>query len=132
MSRKSSPKSFLRQRAEKKGKRAETLACWWLRLKGYQIIARRAKTPKGEIDIIARRGKTLVFIEVKARRNFDHGIQSVTPRQMRRIVAAVQYWCSSGKNRQNLTCRFDIVLVKPYLLIRHLENAFDERARGPA
>ncbi len=118
-----------RQIAEKKGRNAETLAVWWFRLHGYRIISRRAKTPKGEIDIIAQRGKTLVFIEVKARADYDRGIQSVSRHQIRRIIAAANYWRSTRENQQNLVCRFDIVLVKPYLLIKHIKNAFDETGR---
>ena len=53
--------------AEKRGRRAETIACWWLRLHGWRILARRARVPGGEVDIVARRGRTLAFIEVKAR-----------------------------------------------------------------
>ena len=118
-----------RQRAEQKGRRAENLAVWWLRLHGYRIIARREKTPKGEIDIIAARRKTIVFVEVKARSDFDKGVQSITPRQTHRIVAAAQYWRSIRDNQQNYDCRFDIVLVKPYLLVKHIKNAFDETGR---
>ncbi len=119
-----------RQIAEKKGRKAETLAVWWLRLHGYRIISRREKNPKGEIDIIAARGKTLVFAEVKARADFERGIQSITPNQIRRIIAAARYWRSTRENQQNYTCRFDILLVKPYLLIKHIKNAFDETGRA--
>ena len=119
-----------RQIAEKKGRRAETLAVWWLRLKGYRIIARRVKTPKGEIDIIARRGLTLAFVEVKARADFDTAIQSISARQIGRIIAAAQYWRATSKFDQNVVCRFDIALVKPYLLMTHIENAFDESGRA--
>ncbi len=119
-----------RQLAEKKGRKAENLAVWWLRLHGYRIIAQREKNPKGEIDIIAMRGKTLVFAEVKARADYQKGIEAITPHQIRRIIAAAQYWRSTRKNLQNHTCRFDILLVKPYLLIRHIKNAFDETGRA--
>ena len=56
-----------RQEAEKRGRGAETLACWYLRLHGWRILARRARVPGGEVDIVARRGRTLAFVEVKAR-----------------------------------------------------------------
>ncbi len=122
--------STKRQIAERKGRKAETLAVWWLRLHGYRIIARRQKTPKGEIDIIAERGKTLVFVEVKARADFEKGILSITPYQIHRIIAAAQYWRSIRKSSQNVVCRFDILLVKPYLLIKHIKNAFDETGKA--
>jgi len=101
-----------------------------LRLKGYRIIARRVKTPKGEIDIIARRGLTLAFIEVKARADFDRAIQSISSYQIGRIIAASQYWRATCEIEQNVTCRFDIALVKPYLLMTHIKNAFDESGRA--
>jgi len=116
--------------AERKGRKAETLVIWWLRIQGYRIIGQRLKTPKGEIDIIAQRGNVIAFIEVKARANFTLGIQSISHYQIKRIIAAAQYWRSTRENLQNFTCRFDIVLVKPYLLIKHIKNAFDESARG--
>ena len=56
-----------RQAAEKRGRGAETLACWYLRLRGWRILARRARVPGGEVDVVARRGRTLAFVEVKAR-----------------------------------------------------------------
>ncbi len=119
-----------RQIAEKKGRKAEALVIWWLRFQGYKIISQREKTPKGEIDVIAQRGKVIAFIEVKARADFTLGIQSISRHQVKRIVAAARYWLSTHENLQNFTCRFDIVLVKPYLLIKHIKNAFDESARG--
>ncbi len=60
-----------RQEAERRGRGAETLACWYLRLKGWRILARRARVPGGEVDIVARRGRTLAFVEVKARASED-------------------------------------------------------------
>jgi len=56
-----------RQQAEARGRGAETMACWYLRLRGWRILARRARVPGGEVDVVARRGRTLVFVEVKAR-----------------------------------------------------------------
>ena len=57
--------------AEKRGRGAETVAAWWLRLHGWRILARRARVPGGEVDIVARRGRTLAFVEVKARATAD-------------------------------------------------------------
>ena len=59
--------SKARKRAESRGRRAEWIAVWWLRLFGYRVLARRARQRVGEIDIVARRGRTLAFVEVKAR-----------------------------------------------------------------
>ena len=60
-----------REAAEKRGRGAETLACWWLRLHGWRILARRARVPGGEVDIVARRRRTLAFVVVKARASDD-------------------------------------------------------------
>ncbi len=115
-----------RSTAELKGRRAESLSTLWLRLKGYQILGRRVKTPKGEIDIIAKRFKSLVFIEVKARKDIETGLLSITTRQAKRIIAATNYWRAGQEKYSDFTCRFDIIIVNPYLSITHLENAFDE------
>jgi putative endonuclease len=77
-----------RQRREAAGRWAETLAVLTLRLKFYRILARRYRCPLGEIDIVAARGRTIVFIEVKARRTFEQAMESVTPRQQQRITRA--------------------------------------------
>ena len=63
-----------RRRNEQHGRNAETVAAWFLRLKGYRILARRVRTHVGEIDLIARHGDTLVFVEVKARRALDSAV----------------------------------------------------------
>ncbi len=115
-----------RQRAERRGRRAELLAAWLLRAKGYSIIARRARTSMGEIDIIARRKSDLVFVEVKARKDFATGINAITPAQRRRISKAAAFWIANDKSANNLNCRFDIILVRPYLSVRHIKNAFGE------
>ena len=115
-----------RQRAERRGRRAELLAALLLRTKGYSIVARRARTPMGEIDIIARRKYDLVFVEVKARKDFATGINAITPAQRRRISKAAAFWIANDKSANNLNCRFDIILVRPYLSVRHIKNAFGE------
>ncbi|HAJ20886.1 MAG TPA: hypothetical protein DCL95_12655, partial [Rhodospirillaceae bacterium] len=87
-----------RQEAEAGGRRAEALAVLWLRLKGYQILDRRLKTPVGELDLIARRGKVICFVEVKARNTRDAALDALGTRQRRRIERAAAWWCA---NRQH-------------------------------
>src|SRR5215208_2865448 len=77
-----------RQAAEKKGRGAETLACWYLRLHGWRILARRARVPGGEVDIVARRGRTLAFVEVKARANAAAAAFALDDWRLRRVVVA--------------------------------------------
>ena len=79
-----------RQAAEKRGRGAETLACWYLRLKGWRILARRARVHGGEVDIIARRGRTLAFIEVKARATDEAAAMALDEWRLRRVVVAAE------------------------------------------
>ena len=77
-----------RKKSEAAGRSAELIALWALRLKGWRLLARRYKTHVGEVDLIMRRGEVTAFIEVKARKNLDRAVESVTPRQARRLAAA--------------------------------------------
>jgi putative endonuclease len=113
-----------RQIAEKRGRLAELVALNFLRLKGYHVLAQRFKAPHGEIDLIMRRGKTTVFVEVKARKSVDDAVISVSPHQARRIVAAAELWLGRDqRSRQGFT-RFDIVAITSYFWPTHIANAF--------
>ena len=107
------------------GLSAESRAAAFLVAKGYRIVARRWKSPVGEIDIIARRRRVLVFVEVKARVRFDDAAEAVTPRQQRRITAAAGAWLASHPGDAGRDIRFDVVLVAPWRIPRHLPAAFD-------
>ena len=93
--------------------------------KAYRIVARRWKTPFGEIDIVARRRRTLVFVEVKARDIVDEAIDAVTERGKRRIVGAAEFWLARHPDDVNCDIRFDVILVVPGKMPRHIANAFD-------
>jgi putative endonuclease len=114
-----------RQVAFRFGISAESRAAAYLMAKGYRVVARRFKTPVGEIDIVARRGRALVFVEVKARNTLDAAAEAVTPRQRRRIIAAAEAWLARNPDDVMRDMRFDVVLVAPGRLPRHLEGAFD-------
>ncbi|WP_424628783.1 YraN family protein [Bradyrhizobium sp. SYSU BS000235] len=107
------------------GLSAESRACAYLIAKGYRILARRYRTPYGEIDVVARRRNLLAFIEVKARATLDDAAYSVTPHQQQRIVAAAQAWLMTQPDYANFDMRFDVVLIAPKHLPRHLMAAFD-------
>lgn len=107
------------------GLSAESRAAAWLITKGYRILARRFRTPHGEIDIVARRRNLLAFVEVKARASLDDAAYAVTPRQQQRIVAAAQVWLMTHPEHANFELRFDVVLVAPKRLPTHLTAAFD-------
>jgi putative endonuclease len=113
-----------RRRAERWGLSAEVRAAWSLRLKGYSIIARRFKSPRGEIDIVARRGRTIAFVEVKARASFEVALEAVTPRARRRIEAAAADWGVRHPAFADFFWRYDIVVVVPRRWPKHVANAF--------
>jgi putative endonuclease len=114
-----------RQLAFRLGLSAETRAAVWLMAKGYRVVARRWKSPVGEIDLVVRRGRLLVFVEVKARPFVDEAAEAVTARQQHRIVAAAKAWLMRHPRDHDRHIRFDAVLVAPWRLPRHLEAAFD-------
>jgi len=116
-----------RQRAERHGHWAEALAICALTLKGYRLLARRFKTPHGEVDLIMRRGRVTAFIEVKQRGDLDTALLSVSPRQAMRIAAAARFWLARDRRALKGDCRFDIVAVSPYRWPRHIPHAFEAR-----
>jgi putative endonuclease len=107
------------------GLSAEGRAAAFLIAKGYRILARRFRTPLGEIDIIARRRDVLVFVEVKARDNFDEAAEAIGKRQQNRIIGAAQMWLAAHPEDVMRDMRFDAILVIPGRLPRHLPAAFD-------
>jgi putative endonuclease len=107
------------------GLSAESRAAAYLLAKGYRILARRFRTPYGEIDIVARRRNLLAFIEVKARASLDEAAYAVTSRQQARIVAAAQAWLMAHPEHADFELRFDAMLIAPRRLPRHLLTAFD-------
>jgi putative endonuclease len=95
-----------------RGIRAEEMTAWYLRARGYKILARRYKTPVGEIDLVARRGGCIVFIEVKARNVMDDALYAVQPRQAARVMRAGQHFLASH-NLNDAEIRFDVMAVAP-------------------
>ena len=112
------------------GKTGEDVAVAELERRGYAILARRYRTNRGEIDIVARDGKTIVFIEVKSRRTLTYGVPqlAVTPFKQRQISKAALTWLSK-KRLHDSPARFDVIAI---LLnndyshqVEHIRNAFD-------
>src|SRR4051794_36008760 len=114
-----------RQVAFRTGISAESRAAAFLIAKGFRILARRWKSPVGELDIVARRRRLLVFVEVKARPDFDDAAWSVTERQRRRIIAAAEAWLARHTDGRIRDIRFDAMLVAPGRIPRHIQAAFD-------
>lgn len=119
------PASAARVAAFQTGLSAESRAAAYLIAKGYRILARRFRTPHGEIDIVARRRKLLAFVEVKARASVDEAAYAVTARQQARIVAAAQAWLMAHPDHAEYDLRFDVMLIAPRRWPHHLVAAFD-------
>jgi putative endonuclease len=113
-----------RLRAFRLGLRAETTAVWLLRLKGWSILARRYADGPGEVDVIAVRGRTLAFVEVKARADFARAAEAVTLRQQARIRRGAEAFLARRPAYAGYVVTFDVILVAPRRLPRHLPNAF--------
>ena len=101
------------------------MAALFLRAKGYKILSQRFRSGKGEIDLIALKGKTLVFVEVKARKTEEEGLYAITPRQRERIRQSAEIWLAQEEIDYDI-CRFDVVVLTPKGLLTHIENAFQE------
>jgi putative endonuclease len=112
-----------RQRAERGGRRAETYAALFLQLKGWSILARRVRTPVGEVDLVARRGRTVAFIEVKARATEAGAAMALDHFRLRRVAAAAGA-LSSRFARAGDDIRIDAMFVVPWRLPRHLTNVW--------
>jgi putative endonuclease len=112
-----------RQRAETYGRRGEHIAAWWLRLHGWRIVGERVRTVRGEVDLIARRGKTLAFIEVKARAKDADLSLAIDGSRLRRVAAAADMlFPRYAKGAENV--RIDVILVAPWRLPHHLVNVW--------
>src|SRR5215472_262387 len=107
------------------GLSAESRAAALLMAKGYRILAKRFRTPHGELDLVARRRNLLAFVEVKARSTLDDAAFAVTPRQQARIIDAAQVWLAAHPEYAEFELRFDAILIAPRRLPRHLLAAFD-------
>ncbi len=105
-----------------KGIFAEYCAAVLLLLKGYRILARRYKTPWGEIDLVAKRRKMLVFVEVKRRKTLLSGLDAITPHQQGRIENAGQMYLASSRLNTN-SLRIDVIVVTPWW-VYHLKDAW--------
>jgi len=112
-----------RQAAERGGRRAESLAAWWLRLKGWTILGRRIRTPVGEVDLVARRGRTVAFVEVKARRTEADAGMVLDEWHLRRVAAAAEA-LAPRYSRTGDDIRIDAMLIVPRRFPRHLVNVW--------
>lgn len=112
-----------RKKAEGRGRRGEALAAWYLRLKGWRIIGQRLKTPRGEVDLVARRRRTVCFVEVKWRKRAEDLDTAIDEYRLRRVAAAAEAlaprYVRPGENQ-----RIDVLLLAPGRFPRHIVNAW--------
>jgi putative endonuclease len=113
-----------RRRARRRGQWAEALCRWHLRLRGWHIVASDWRCPSGEIDILARRRDILAAIEVKSRSDDASGAAALLPRQRRRIGRAAEAFLAMRPDLASLALRFDVMVVEPHRLPRHLPDAW--------
>ena len=119
-----------RQEAERRGRQTEALSALFLRLKGWRILDTRVRTGAGELDLVARRGGVIAFIEVKQRRSMDAARYAVTPRQQTRLIRAASLWRSRHPHLAHLQPRFDVFVWTGRGWPRHIQGAF--AIEGPA
>lgn len=112
-----------RHLSERRGRFAETGAAWWLRLKGWTILDRRVRTPVGEVDLVARRGALVAFVEVKHRATDAQLDFAIDARRLARVAAAAEFlavrYAGPGDD-----IRIDVILIAPGRALRHIENAW--------
>ena len=112
-----------RRIAERQGRNGERIASWWLRLHGWRIVGERVKTRRGEVDLIARRGGTIAFIEVKTRADQAALDLAIDERRLRRVVDAAQALLPRyGAGADNV--RIDVMLIRPWRVPVHLKNVW--------
>jgi putative endonuclease len=117
------PTTLARQAAEASGRRGERIAGWWLRLKGWRILDRRVRTPAGEIDIVARKGALVAFVEVKTRRTAGELDFAIDERRLTRVAAAAEMLMARYAGPGD-DVRIDVILLAPGIRPRHIENAW--------
>ncbi len=114
-----------RRAARAYGLKAETLAMLWLRARLYTILDRNYRVQGGEIDIVVRRGRTIAFVEVKARATLEEAAIAITPQKQRRCARAANRWVATHPFAMAYTLRADAIFIAPGKLPWHLENAFE-------
>ncbi len=109
--------------AERRGRRGEVIAAWWLRLRGWRILAWRVRLRVGEVDLVARRGKTLAFVEVKTRRRARDLDDAIDHHRLKRVAAAASRLVADY-GRPDDDTRIDVILIAPWRWPRHLTNVW--------
>lgn len=113
-----------RKQAERFGRKGEFWARTFLVFKGYRVLAERFKARGGELDLIVKRGQTLVFVEVKARRSKQALGEAFEGVRQDRIINAARYWLAQNPKYETRTIRFDVIGLAPFVWPVHIVDAF--------
>lgn len=112
-----------RRAAETRGRDGESAAAWYLRLRGWRILDRRVRTPAGEVDLVAKKGALIAFVEVKTRATVAELDLAIDERRLSRVAAAAEIlaprYATGGED-----IRIDVLLIAPGRHVRHIENAW--------
>lgn len=111
-------------RARFAGRRAEVICALWLMAKGYRVLGFRLRTPWGEIDLLARKGRLIVVVEVKRRRTLAEALEAVTPRQRERLLRAAGQLTARFPALAGATIRLDLIALAPGRPPRHIRDAW--------
>ncbi len=116
------------QSNKQRGQKAEFLARLWFRLHGFGILYKNYVTGRGttagEVDFIAKRGKLIVFVEVKERKNLETALYAISPQQQKRLLNAARYFLQKHPQYENFDIRFDAVFVALPFKLKHIKNAW--------
>jgi putative endonuclease len=118
------PANSRKQATHDFGRRAETAALFFLMFRGWRILARRYRAPGGEVDLVAMRGSTIAFVEVKARADLDAARLAIDEEKRRRICSAARHWIGRRAADGSFVLRGDAVFVARWRLPVHLTDAF--------
>lgn len=113
-----------RQRREQRGRQAEDQAAAFLEARGFEILARRLRTPSGEVDLVAFDGEVLVFAEIKARASAGRGLYALSPRQAARIAAAAEFYLAGHSEHADSLVRLDLIVISPGHPPAHFPDAW--------
>ena len=123
------PSRRSRVEAERRGRFGEIAAAWSYRFKGFRVLAKRYRTPLGEIDLVLRRRSLLVFAEVKARRSIDQALDALRPQQQQRLARAAEVFLRDHPIHASCAMRFDLIAIGPWRWPRQIADAWrPERA----
>ena len=112
-----------RKNAERRGRYSEHIAAWSYRIKGFRVLAKRYRTPFGEIDLVLRRRSLLIFAEVKARATFEEALYALRPQQQQRLSRAASIYLRDHPKHNISSVRFDLIAVRPWRWPRQIVDA---------